>query len=362
MIEYIFVFLLLILLVFYDFSSNKIQNKKSLLYFIGIIMILLAGLRWKTGTDWENYLYYFDSQVRDSIIGKSGFEFFYESYIRLFTLFTKNYSWVLISTACIIICLTYKSIIKYSPYPLFSIYLLYTYSFNSSGFGYRQDLAIAITTFSIVFVYKRKFLPFVIAVVIATLFHQSAIIFIVAYWIPFVKWNRKTIILICFGILCLGLVFSNVSSVASSFSDSAQGKVESYTSGSFEDSVGDSSNPYVVVLRGIANRAFILIYIIILVKNYIKKKNLKKVMFFLNLYLFGFTLFLLASPIAVVFVRFTRYFDMFFIILIPLCLYYIPPKVRFNALVILLIYTIMKFLFFLALDDKVFVPYNTIFT
>ena len=362
MIEYIFVLLFLIGLVLYDFSTHNSQNKKPLIYFFGFIMMLLAGLRWNTGTDWDNYLYYFEYQVRDSTLGESGFEYFYELYIRFFTFITNNYTWVLISTAFIIIFLTYKPILKFSPYPLFSLFLLYTYSFNSSGFGYRQDLAIAITTFSIIFVYNRKFLKFVFFVIIATFFHQSAIIFVFAYWIPFIKWNRKTIFLIILGVFFLGLAFSNVTNLALAFSDTAHDKVEGYTTGSYEDSVGDTSNPYLVVIRGISNRLFLLVYIIILVKKYVHKENIKNVMFFLNLYLFGLILFLIASPIAVVFVRFTRYFDMYFILLIPLCLYYIPKRVRFNAVIILLFYTLIKFSLFLALDEKVFVPYKSIFT
>lgn len=359
MIEYLLTFLILIIFVFYDFSKITLKRRKIITYVIGLCMILITGLRWNTGTDWENYYYYFQT-ISQTELGHSGFEFLFDFFVRNVQSFTDNYTWVLVFTAIIIIACTYKSILMFSPYPIFSIFLLFTYSFNSSGFGYRQDIAIAITTLSVIFVHKRKFFYFFLLVYIASLFHQSALIFLIAYWIPMIKWNKKTILVCIVGVIILGLIFANISSVALLYSDSAHGKVGDYTSGSFEDSVGDGSNPYIVLIRGILNRAFILIFIIVLINKYVKKEEFKNVMFFFNLYLFGFLLFLIVSPIAVVFVRFTRYFDMFFIILIPLCLYYVPPKIRYNALIILLFYTSLKFFLFLYLDDDVFVPYDSI--
>lgn len=362
MTEYIIIYLLLLILLLYDFSTSKYSEKVRLIYFIGFCILLLSGLRWKTGTDWDNYYYYYRTNFDGTKIGHSGFEFFYELFIRLMYLYTESYSYVLFFTCLIIIICTYKTILKFSPYPIFSIFLLFTYSLNSSGFGYRQDIAIAITTFSVISVYKRNFIQFLILVLIASQFHQSAIIFILAYWIPKFRWNKRTVLLLIFGIVSLILIFSNITSLAGIYSDSAQDKIDTYTSGDFEDSVGDSSNPYVVLIRGIFNRLFILIFILIILKIYIKKENVKHIIFFFNLYIFGFLIFITASPTAVVFIRFTRYFDMFFIILIPLCLYFIPPKARFNALILLLFYTSIKFILFLYLDDKIFVPYNSIFT
>lgn len=49
--------------------------------------------------------------------------------------------------------------------------------------GLRQGVAMSILLFAIEFIKKRKFIPFALLVAVASLFHQSAIVFLIAYFL-----------------------------------------------------------------------------------------------------------------------------------------------------------------------------------
>lgn len=72
--------------------------------------------------------------------------------------------------------------------------VLYLCSCYFSLFILRQYLAIAICIFSIPYIINRKFLPFFCLTLLATLFHRSAIIWIVAYLISGYKLSKKSLI------------------------------------------------------------------------------------------------------------------------------------------------------------------------
>lgn len=55
--------------------------------------------------------------------------------------------------------------------------------------GLRQNIAIAITVFSMRYVEEKKIIPFILAIWIATFFHKTAIIFLVAYPMYYIRLN-----------------------------------------------------------------------------------------------------------------------------------------------------------------------------
>ena len=55
--------------------------------------------------------------------------------------------------------------------------------------GLRQVIAIAITIFSMSFIEEKRKIPFILTVLFATLFHKSAIIFLVAYPMFYIRLN-----------------------------------------------------------------------------------------------------------------------------------------------------------------------------
>lgn len=86
-------------------------------------------------------------------------------------------------------------------YIIFASLVVYHFTFS----GLRQAIAIGIIVFSYIFVNKHKLLPFVVCVLIATLFHVSSIVFIIFY--PLCNWIKMTdkryflLVVIGFGII-----------------------------------------------------------------------------------------------------------------------------------------------------------------
>ena len=91
---------------------------------------------------------------------------------------------------------------KYSNDILFSIIIymgLPSYLILFSGL--RQGIAIAICFFSIRFIDKKKVIKFIICIILATLFHYSAIVFIIAYPVYWLSIGKK------FRILSIPVIF-----------------------------------------------------------------------------------------------------------------------------------------------------------
>jgi len=110
---------------------------------------------------------------------------------------------------CALICGISVSyfIYKNSKLPFLStiIYLgLPCFLINFSGL--RQALAIAITLFAVPFIQKKKIIPFVLIVIFASFFHLSAIIFLLAYPVYYIK-SEKVTIAISIGVIPVLYIF-----------------------------------------------------------------------------------------------------------------------------------------------------------
>jgi hypothetical protein len=358
MIPYFFIFFTCFIFAILDLSVKNNAFKNGLLLVWGCIIIVFSGFRWETGTDWENYLAAFNN-IPNLRLGESGYELFYEILIRISSQFSNEYTLVLFLTAIVIYSCTYFTLKKFSPYPIFSLLLLLSYSINSIGFGYRQDLAIALTFFSFLFIVKRQFFFFLTFIVVATLFHQSAIIFLPAYWIAKFAWNKKSVmILSLFGVLLYTLTL-RIQHFALFYSDSAAIKILSYTEMTPEEKVMGDGDPLMILLRGFLNRFFLIIPPLLVIL--INRSKSKYVIEIFNIMLFSLVLFILLSPLGYVFLRFTRYYEIFHIILVPLVISLASPKTRVFLIAFYLVYCIFKFSFVLLTDKGIYVPYNTIF-
>jgi len=352
MVIYFAILVLILLLSLFDISYSPIKNnkiKKDLLIVLGFILVLFAGLRWETGTDWNNY-YYFFSTVKQFDIGESGFEILFELLARIISSIFRNYHFMLIATALIIILFTYRTIYKFSPYPILSILLLYTYSLNSSGFGYRQDIAIAICFFSFLFIYRRKFIPFILCILSAFLFHQSALIFIPAYWIFTIKWNIKIVLIYLGSTLLSYILVANIETLITLFFSSEIHKLEQYTS-DFESSTTG-------ILIGIMNRVIILFIPILIILNN-KDKDTVFLKGILNILLLGTIMYIVLSPLGTVFTRFTRYYDIFQIIILPYSLFVATKNEKVAYWILILLYYIFKFAIVMITDQQIYIPYRT---
>lgn len=192
----------LISLLFYSFLYN-IMGKKSNLkkYFIAIItlqLILILSMRHYTiGVDVFRYLEHFRNISHFDLqqFLSHRFEIGYKLLNKFIGIFTLNEQVFLTIIATITIIPVGRFIYKYSKMPFLSFGLYIAFNFYSFAFsGLRQAIACGIILISYDFVVKRKIMGFIICILLAGSFHQSALLFFPAYYLYKVKITKKIIV------------------------------------------------------------------------------------------------------------------------------------------------------------------------
>lgn len=177
---YEIVIILFALFAFAEIFSKNNPNKPVVWFVCFCLLVFHDGFRWETGTDWIPYYDYFMNCFEPNNQGV--FEVGYELLVRSIRLFTEEYSVYLIIHALIFYSLIFVAIRKYSVSPFVSLFLFYCSTLPLLGMN-RQFLAVAVCLFSIQFVVQKKTLYFLVAMVVAVLFHKSALIFLIVYFL-----------------------------------------------------------------------------------------------------------------------------------------------------------------------------------
>lgn len=167
-------------------KTYKEKNKvKCLILVSSFPLLIISALRYDVGTDYFSYLKDFikisqDIQVRDEPL----FYFLNVIIIRL----NMNPQWIFIISAVLFCWFTYAAILRDSPYPELSVFLLVgtTYYFASMN-GVRQFIASAILLYALRFIEERKLKSYLLFVLLATGFHYSSLIYLPIYWAKNIK-------------------------------------------------------------------------------------------------------------------------------------------------------------------------------
>ena len=203
--------------VFFFLSTNPGRNQHSSFLFLFLLgLSLFVGFSDMFG-GYDRYIYgeIFDN-IADvtTIKGDYSDSLYYYSYSSevgytflnvLISFFTENrYIFILIVTLIIYTCL-FISLRKYTEnYPLAVILFLGLWFFFT--FTYlRQVLGATIVWLGIQYVIDRKFLKFLIVVLIGFSMHNSAIIFFPLYFIPIKKFSPRLIVGVMLALLILGI-------------------------------------------------------------------------------------------------------------------------------------------------------------
>lgn len=179
-----------------------------LVYYITIIvLILLAGLRFQSGLDYSAYINIFKNANSIFNIFKiskiePGFNFL--AWLNNFIFKTPFTLFFFIALVSIIIKTNF--IKKYTPYIFIAFFYYYSFIFHNSEMGQiSNSLAIAILLLSIKYIRKRNFKKFLLIVLIATSIHYSAIVFMMAYLVNYIKLNKKTLLILFIISLIIGM-------------------------------------------------------------------------------------------------------------------------------------------------------------
>ena len=196
-------------------------------------------------------------------------------------LFTQNrYIFILISTIFIYYMLA-KSMYSYiRNYPMFIILFL-GFMFFFTFTYLRQIMAICIAWASIKYAINGEFRKFSLIVLLATLFHNSAILFLIIYFVPVKKYSIQSILSLM--MVCFAIGLSNIAEPVFSAFGFITNSEERVVSLQYMKDVGAN---YAYIIQAIVFLFFIL-------RNYSEVTDDRETIFFLNIALLCYATLLL---------------------------------------------------------------------
>lgn len=190
---------------------NHEKNMIPIKIFFLTWVLLLCCRDSSVGIDLENYQLYFDEikyvTFKDIISLDSGIEKGYLLYEKLVSVVCLNFNFFIAITAVLSVLPLYKLYLHESEMPLLTIALfLVICPFPIFFSGLRQSIAIAFCPLIFRYVREAKPLAFVISVIVASLFHTSALVMLIMYPLFKYRIGRKGIIFIAMlGVVCFFL-------------------------------------------------------------------------------------------------------------------------------------------------------------
>lgn len=202
MFAYVFLFFLLIVLWLLSLSTNKYNCK----VFATIIVFSVIGLRGVTvGADTLVYKNLYESNY---IWGSNEFGYTWLTMVCNEAGISFNSFLVIVAVFCAI-CF-YMFVSKYSKDYIYSLIIFVGLgNFTMFMTGLRQTIAISMITLALLEMMKNKWYLFFPLVLLASTFHYSAIVILPIYLLKFIKWNRKSILVIAISVWGVLLLFGN---------------------------------------------------------------------------------------------------------------------------------------------------------
>ena len=200
---YLFILFLILVGVFrYDFSSKKPHHKEIYYRYILVSFILMSGLSYKVGSDINAYMAEFSIVNYDNVIDAD-----------FFALTNKQPLWLLLENVCktvvndfafmkivisIFVCIVFFRFFQDNTRYYFSSLLAYFFmiSFDVNFNILRQSIAMAFFLIAYSCMTKNKALLTYLFVTLAVMFHNSAIILLIVplltkinlHRVPFLSW------------------------------------------------------------------------------------------------------------------------------------------------------------------------------
>lgn len=199
-------------------KSYKTEEKKynSILGFIILYLALLVGLSDMLG-GYDRYIYaeVFDStaisrsdglpMAKNSAFIQNPTELGFGMYNFLISFITGNrYIFILITTLIVYLSYYYH-FTKLTKYPITAFFLFFCLFYFFTFTYLRQVMAASISWFAIPYAINRKPAKFFACVIIAAMFHNSALLFLSVYFVAKTRFSQKQIIYSIIAILLLGL-------------------------------------------------------------------------------------------------------------------------------------------------------------
>lgn len=166
------------------------REKTTVLAIVSALPIfIITSIRYDVGSDYFSYRSIYELMQ----YGDSGrYEWLFYLMNRFVGFFDADPQWIFVVSAAIFLYCSFKRLWTDSPNPGLSIFLLmgsmiyFTY-LN----GMRQLLGCSICFYAMEYAYKRRPLPFFLLVFLASGFHQICVLFSIAYFLNWIKFDLK---------------------------------------------------------------------------------------------------------------------------------------------------------------------------
>lgn len=195
MIYFIVLFLLLILTVRYDINGKE-KYRDQWYNAILIILILIAGLRFRLGEDTINYLYMFYHDTPDLL------DFDVDTFLSsdqpplwillnsIVKTFGGKFFVVQIIQATILNTLMLKYFKKHCPYPFACVTLFFLWRYQwYSMVVMKAAIALSVILFANDFFLEKKYVKGILLILLATGFHQTSVLLLITPFLLFLRFN-----------------------------------------------------------------------------------------------------------------------------------------------------------------------------
>lgn len=283
---YLFIYGFLLVASFLEFSKKEVS--KQLYILVVIIMALTAGLGYALSPDWVAYFNTF-RMLSDVSWGEfsrfaemAGMEKGFLGLNKILSDYGFDFGMLTLLLATFSLILKSTTFYKYGglPFLVLFIYAMPNFLFEEHV-HIRQGLANAFAIYSIRYVIDRNLIKFLICLAIGYQFHESIIIFVLAYWIAPMKFDEKFIgWLVVFAIVGFYTGLNSIIEVIMQYMPIGADKFESYQSQLYDQGDGVATGDFVKIISIIS---------IILYNKYAVEDKLY--CYFRNLFVFGVLLY-----------------------------------------------------------------------
>ena len=345
----------------YWLFAPYIKKRNFWITVLAAVIIILASIRWEIGTDWNAFLSDFEYMQKASSLGEVNSGTYGISYGKgyvlltyFFAKFVGNYSVYLGFQAFLIVVCVYPVIYKYSRFPGIAFLGLFAFSFGYMTAVPRSGFAIAFCFRAFDLLIENKKLRSCIFILLASLFHNTALVFLFVFLLDKIHLKIRKYVLILsiaigFSLLAKPVLLWITSLPFIPFSISA--RINVYLS---EVDYGGVSGLIRFLTRG---------FVVVLIFVYLwKKRGKREINLLVNIYLLSIVIYIAVANISEVYMRLAYYYEDVsqFIIFSECVASEKNKKDRFILRVIMISFFTVKLLSRLIGNDFM-VPFRTIF-
>ena len=182
-------------------SEASSSSKIAYLTFTAIYFGLLCGFRdlsvgWDTNTYYEEFMFRLPNDWNEYRSYTGRLEPGFVIFSLLVKLFGGDFQDLLITSSLFIVGSACIFIYRHSTNVLLSVFILLCFPYYYSSFDIvRHFLATSFILLGYKYVLNRSLIKYSLFVLLAFWFQKSSVIFILLYYIPYIKFNKKTLII-----------------------------------------------------------------------------------------------------------------------------------------------------------------------